>query len=201
MYFLEKGSSLEQLQVAKSFLLPLTLFKVLLLISSQVWIRQSNIYLNSNTHLSCILTQFGKHDWISVRQRHNPVNCYMLDPYLKVKHHSTSITHLSVKNFWHLVILPKAQRTWGLGSAFQSPNKFKHKFWSNFIFRISTKHQLQNLDQTSASRQNLEFKILTKASFTISTNSWLNNLYKTSAAKYWPNKSSLNFNFKILTKL
>ena len=146
MYFLEKGSPLEQLQVAKSFLLPLTLFKVLLLISSQVWIRQSNIYLNSNTHLSCILTQFGKHDWISVRQRHNPVNCYMLDPYLKVKHHSTSITHLSVKNFWHLVILPKAQRTRGLSSAFQSSNKYKHKSWSNFIFRISTKHQLQNLN-------------------------------------------------------
>ena len=36
MYFLEKGSSLEQLQVAKSFLLPLTLFKVLLLFSSHV---------------------------------------------------------------------------------------------------------------------------------------------------------------------
>ena len=29
--------------------------------------------------------------------------------------------------------------------------KFKHISWSNFIFRISTKHQLQNLNQTSTS--------------------------------------------------
>ena len=56
---------------------------------------------------TCILTPYGKHDWIRRRQRHNLVNCYMFDPYLKVKHHSTSITHLSVKNFWHLVILIK----------------------------------------------------------------------------------------------
>ena len=32
--------------------------------------------------------------------------------------------------------------------------KFLHKSWSN-IFRISTKHQLQNINQTSAFRQNL----------------------------------------------
>ena len=43
--------------------------------------------------------------------------------------------------------LPKAQRTRGLSSY----HKYKHKFWSNFIFRISTKHQLQNLNLTSAS--------------------------------------------------
>ena len=41
--------------------------------------------------------------------------------------------------------LPKAQRTRGLSSF----HKFKHKSWSNFIFRISTRHQLQNLNQTS----------------------------------------------------
>ena len=50
---------------------------------------------------------------------------------------------------------------------YQSLNKFKHKSWSNFIFRISTKHSLQNHNQTSASRLNLKFKILTKASFRI----------------------------------
>ena len=90
--------------------------------------------------------------------------------------------------------LPKAQRTRGLSSY----HKFKHK--SNFIFRISTKHQLQNLNQTSASRLNLKFKILTKASFRISTKIQLHNLYKTSAEKNSSCKSCLNFNFKILTK-
>ena len=30
-----------------------------------------------------------------------------------------------------------------------SYHKFKHKFWSNFIFKISIKHFLQNLNQTS----------------------------------------------------
>ena len=45
--------------------------------------------------------------------------------------------------------LPKAQQTWGLSSAYQSNFfrsycKFLHKSWSNFIFRISTKHQHQN---------------------------------------------------------
>ena len=45
-------------------------------------------------------------------------------------------------------ILPKAQRTRGLSSSCQnnflrSYHKFKHKSWSHFIFRISTKHQLK----------------------------------------------------------
>ena len=44
--------------------------------------------------------------------------------------------------------LPKAQRTRGLSSSCQSNflrwyHKFKHKSWSHFIFRISTKHQLK----------------------------------------------------------
>ena len=39
------------------------------------------------------------------------------------------------------------------------------------------------LNQTSASPQNLKFKILTKPSFTISTKIQLHNLYKTSTAK------------------
>ena len=55
--------------------------------------------------------------------------------------------------------LPKAQRMRGLSSAYQSNffrsyHKFLHKSWSN-IFRISTKHQLQNLNQTSAFQHNL----------------------------------------------
>ena len=50
--------------------------------------------------------------------------------------------------------LPKAQRTRGLSSAYQSNffwsyHKFSHKSWSN-IFKISTKNQLQNLNQISA---------------------------------------------------
>ena len=62
--------------------------------------------------------------------------------------------------------LPKAQRTRGLSSTYQSNffrsyHKFKHKSWSN-IFRISTLHQLQNLNQTSPFWQNLNLKILTK---------------------------------------
>ena len=69
-----------------------------------------------------------------------------------------------------------------------SYHKFKHKSWSNFIFRISTKHQL--LNQASASPINLKFKILTKLSFENSTKIQLHNLYKTSAAKCWTNSSS-----------
>ena len=54
--------------------------------------------------------------------------------------------------------LHKALRTRGLSSADQSNflrsyHKFLHKSWSN-IFRISTKHQLNNLNRTSAIRQN-----------------------------------------------
>ena len=75
--------------------------------------------------------------------------------------------------------LPKAQRTRGLSSY----HKFKHKSWPNFIFRISTKHQLQNHNETSASPQNLSFKILAKLSFRISIKIQLHNLYKTSAEK------------------
>ena len=104
--------------------------------------------------------------------------------------------------------LPKAQRTRGLRSAYQSNllrsyHKFKRNTWSNFIFRISTKQQLQNLDQISASGPKLKFKILTKPSFIISTKIQLHNHCMASAAKYCPNssfKSRLYFNFKILTK-
>ena len=67
--------------------------------------------------------------------------------------------------------LPKAQRTRRLSSAYQinffrSYHKFLHKSWSN-IFRISTKHQVQSLNQISAFRQNVNLKILTKPSFKI----------------------------------
>ena len=84
-----------------------------------------------------------------------------------------------------------------------SYHKFKHKSWSNFIFRISTKHQL--LNQASASPINLKFKILTKLSFENSTKIQLNNLYKTPAKKTgqapaWTAWTCLNFNFNILTK-
>ena len=57
--------------------------------------------------------------------------------------------------------------------------------------------------QTSVSRLNLEFKILTKPGFRISPKIQLHYHFKTSAAKYWTNscfKSCLNFNFKIMTR-
>ena len=79
---------------------------------------------------------------------------------------------------------------------FRSNHKFLHKSWSNFIFRISTKYQLQILNHTWL---NLNIKTLTKYSFRISTKIKLNDLKKhqqqntdqTSASK-----SRLNFNFK-----
>ena len=121
--------------------------------------------------------------------------------------------------------LPKAQRTRGLSSTYQSNffgsyHKFKHKSWSN-IFRISTLHQLQNLNQTSPFRQNLNLKILTKPnqnldqewtsypqptiSSKIMTKLQLQNLAWTSTSKSWPNletlcsKSEQKLNF--MTKL
>ena len=63
-----------------------------------------------------------------------------------------------IKSFSSFVrTLPKAQRTRGLSSAYQSNffrsyHKFLHKSWSN-IFRILTKHQLQSLSQISAKRK------------------------------------------------
>ena len=93
--------------------------------------------------------------------------------------------------------LTKAKRPKRLSSVYKSRlvksyHKFKHKSWSNFIFRISTKHQLQSLNQRSASPQNLNFKILTKPSFRILTKIQLRNLDQISAAKYWP-----KFSFQI----
>ena len=86
--------------------------------------------------------------------------------------------------------LPKAQRTRGLSSFCQSKflrsyHKFKHK-------SASTK----NPNQTSASPQNLKFKILTKPSFRISTKIQLHNIYKITVPKCWTNSS-----FKILPEL
>ena len=80
----------------------------------------------------------------------------------------------------------------------EKPNGPYHKFksWLNFIFRISTKHQLLNLNHTSVPRVNLKFRILTKLTFRISTKIQIHNLYKTQAAKYWPNSS-----LKILPEL
>ena len=88
----------------------------------------------------------------------------------------------------------------GLSSVYQSNflrsyHKFLHKSCSNFISRISTKHKLKNLNQTSAFRLNLILKILTKPSFIILTKIKPHNLNKALAAKYWPNLS-----FKISTE-
>ena len=55
--------------------------------------------------------------------------------------------------------LPKAQRTRGLSSSYQSNlfrsyHKFLQKSCSNLFFKVSTKHQLPKLNQISASRLN-----------------------------------------------
>ena len=90
----------------------------------------------------------------------------------------------------------KAQRTRCLSSAYQSDLfkvishfqeqiliKFQSESQSSINFKISTKHQLQNLNQTSASRLNLKFKILTKPSFRISTKIQIHSLYKEISGK------------------
>ena len=82
--------------------------------------------------------------------------------------------------------LPKAKRTRGLSSAYQS-NKFLHKSWS--ICKI------QNLNQTSAFRPNFNFKILTKHPLHNLTKPQQQNTDHTSVSKF-----RLNFNFKLLTK-
>ena len=91
-----------------------------------------------------------------------------------------------------LQTLPKAQRTRVLSSY----HKFKHKSRPNFIFRISTKHQLQLQPYIS-----LSLKLKLQNLDQISTEIQFRNLYKTSAEKNCSNsrfKSCLNF--KILTK-
>ena len=107
---------------------------------------------------------------------------------------------IQIDNSWILEApLNIAQRTRGLSSYY----KFLHKSWSYFIFRISNRYQLQNLNQIWTSRVKLNFKILTKPKFRISTKNQLHNIYKTSAQKNWSNfslKSCLNLIFKILTK-
>ena len=94
-------------------------------------------------------------------------------------HLVTNLANMFISFFacFYLKTLPKAQRTQGLSSY----HKFKHKSWLNFIFRIWTKHQLQNLNQTSAFPWNKSFKILTKPSFRILTKIQLLNLNKRSA--------------------
>ena len=81
--------------------------------------------------------------------------------------------------------LPKAQRTRGLSSAYQS-NKFLHKSWSN--------SKIQNLNQTSAFRPNFNFKILTKHQLHNLNKPQQQNTDQTSVSKF-----RLNFNFKLLT--
>ena len=84
--------------------------------------------------------------------------------------------------------LPTAQRTRGLSSVYQSNffrshHKVLHKSCSNFISRISIKHELENFKQTSAFCLNLSFKILTKPSFIILTKIKPHNLNQALAAQ------------------
>ena len=95
--------------------------------------------------------------------------------------------------------LPKAQRTRGLSSYHKIT---VHKSWAYYNFRISIKHLLQNLNQTSASRLNLKLKswpnlaseYWPRFNFVTSTKHQQQNTDQTSASK-----SRLNFNYKILT--
>ena len=92
------------------------------------------------------------------------------------------ISGITPGKYWasYFETLTKAQRTRGLSSSswVTSYHKFKHKSWSHFIFRISTKHQL---------------KISTKHQ----------HLHKTWYSKSWPNLASESrprFNFISSTK-
>ena len=94
--------------------------------------------------------------------------------------------------------LPKAQRTRGLSSCYQSNFLRSYHNFTNLDQISSSESRLKNqfLNQTSASPINLKFKISTKHSFRIATKIQLHNLYKTSASKCWTNSS-----FKILPEL
>ena len=103
--------------------------------------------------------------------------------------------------------LPKAQRTRGLSLSYQSNflrayYKFKHKSWSHFIFRISTKHQLKistkhqhlHATQNSKSWPNLAAESRPRFNFITSTKhqrqnaeqTAASNLAWTSTSKSWP---------------
>ena len=81
--------------------------------------------------------------------------------------------------------LPKAQRTRGLSSSYQSNFLRSYHNFTNLDQISSSESRLKNqfLNQTSASPINLKFKISTKHSFRIATKIQLHNLYKTSASK------------------
>ena len=85
----------------------------------------------------------GKEKWIYMHSSHpnNIIDLNHAKWYLYVTKKSLHVS-LPDKN-----TLPKVQRTRGLSSY----HKFKHKSQSIFIFRILTKHQLQNINQTLAS--------------------------------------------------
>ena len=93
--------------------------------------------------------------------------------------------------------LPKAQRTRGLSSYHKIT---VHKSWTYYSYRISLKHQLQNLNQTSSSRLNLKLKswpnlaseYCPRFNFVTSTKHQQQKTDQTSATR-------LNFNFKIWT--
>ena len=119
-------------------------------------------------YAECIITYLNR--WICARGRGwetlSPAR-KVTQPPLHENSSSACVKIFAAHNINNITkTLPKAQRTQGLSSTYQinffgSYDKFKHKSWSN-IFRISTLHQLQNLNQTSPFRQNLNLKILTK---------------------------------------
>ena len=72
------------------------------------------------------------------------------------------LTYFCLEGMNTFNIAKGTQRTRGLSSAYQSNlfrsyHKLKNKSWK-FIFRISTKHQFKNLNQTSASQLREGFK-------------------------------------------
>ena len=99
----------------------------------QVWIEQGHFWCIFN--FLCIIIDL-KEGFENPGQRISPVNRGERGGGLQLSPQARKQT------------LPKAQRTRGLSSY----HEFKHKSWSNFILRISTKHQRQNLNQTWASR-------------------------------------------------
>ena len=79
---------------------------------------------------------------------------------------------------------------------FRSYDKFLHKSWSNFILIISTKHQLQNLNQTLTSNSwpNLASDFRPRFNLITSAKHQQQNTDQTSAL--WP-----NFSFQFCTKM
>ena len=134
--------------------------------------------------------------WPSHFHGSNPTGLYYTGSCSTVVAEKVVIKMLFSTNF-KMKALPRAQRTWGLSSTFQSLNKFKHESWSNFILRISTSKSQPNIGlsiklvQTYvASEYQPRFNFMTSTKHQqqneMLNNLQLQNLAWTSTSKSWP---------------